>query len=151
MAARTITYFALALKAGIIIMILFSFVRMYIVINKEPLLEMNKGMFRTHVLALALYIVGLVAHEVSFDLWSFDTDYQKNIPDTKLTLFAAITLCNNIFSVFLGLLLFYMIAKMTHPVLDEYYDPVLKRHVPFFVYLANCKHMIDHFEHGTLP
>eukprot|EP00353_Schmidingerella_taraikaensis_P006157 CAMPEP_0185571550 /NCGR_PEP_ID=MMETSP0434-20130131/3594_1 /TAXON_ID=626734 ORGANISM="Favella taraikaensis, Strain Fe Narragansett Bay" /NCGR_SAMPLE_ID=MMETSP0434 /ASSEMBLY_ACC=CAM_ASM_000379 /LENGTH=48 /DNA_ID= /DNA_START= /DNA_END= /DNA_ORIENTATION= len=37
---------------------------------------------------------------------------------------------------------------MTHPVQDEYYDPVLKRHVPFFVYLANCKHVIDYLHKG---
>ena len=54
------------------------------------------------------------------------------------------TLCYNISSVGLAILLFYMIEKMTDPVQDEYFDPVLKRHVPFFVYLANCKLVLNY-------
>ena len=57
---------------------------------------------------------------------------------------AVLTLCLNISSVVLGVLLFYMVEKMTSPVQDEYYDPNLKRHVPFFVYLANRKHVIEY-------
>ena len=35
---------------------------------------------------------------------------------------------------------------MTHPVSDDYYDLSLKRNVPFFVYLANCKIILEQFE-----
>ena len=52
---------------------------------------------------------------------------------------AASELCYNLSSVFLGLFLFRIMDKMTSEVQEEYFDPVLKRHVAFFVYLSNCK------------
>ena len=104
-----------------------------------------------HVTALCLYFFWWMAYEISYELWEFDTDYKYGHTDTKLTNLAIITLCYNFFSIFLGLLLFYMVLKMTHPVHDEYYDPVLKRYVPFFVYLASCKHVVDHFDSAALP
>ena len=73
------------------------------------------------------------------------------MPSAKLTVLAALTLCLNISSVVLAVLLFYMIDKMTCPVQDEYYDVNLCRHVPFFVYLANCKHVIEYRGKMSLP
>ena len=61
------------------------------------------------------------------------------LEDRKLKILAASELCYNLSSVFLGFVLFRMIDKITNEVQEEYFDPVLKRHVTFFVYLANCK------------
>ena len=47
---------------------------------------------------------------------------------------------------FLGVILFFMVQKMTEPIDDAFYDPVLKRNVPFFVYMANCKLVLLHME-----
>ena len=46
----------------------------------------------------------------------------------------------------LSFVLFYMVEKMTHPVQDDFYDISLKRNVPFFVYLSNCKIIIEQYE-----
>ena len=68
------------------------------------------------------------------------------VNDEKLRIVAASELGYNLSSVFLGLLLFRTIDKMTNEVQEEYFDPVLKRHVAFFVYLANCKLIQEYIE-----
>jgi len=100
------------------------------------------------VVALSLYFFFWTLYEITYEVYAFDSHHTEGQSDLKLTALAIVTLCFNVFSVFLGVLLFYMVEKMTHPVQDEYYDPVLKRHVPFFVYLANCKHVIDYLHKG---
>ena len=56
-----------------------------------------------------------------------------------MVFFAVSVLVYNIFSIILNILIFYMMDMITRRIQDEYYDVVLKRNVPFFVYLANCK------------
>ena len=56
-----------------------------------------------------------------------------------MVFFAVSVLVYNIFSIILNILIFYMMDHITRKIQDEYYDVVLKRNVPFFVYLANCK------------
>ena len=56
-----------------------------------------------------------------------------------MVFFAVSVLVYNIFSIILNVLIFYMMDHITRNIQDEYYDVVLKRNVPFFVYLANCK------------
>ena len=97
-------------------------------------------------MALILYFVFWSLYEISYELWACHNYLIKS--DERLILLAVTTFCFNVFSVFLGVLLFYMVEKMTQPVQDEYYDPILKRHVPFFVYLANCKHVIEYINKG---
>ena len=105
-------------------------------------------MYNAHVTILSLYWLGWALYESSYTLFEWDMHYEPGQPDTKLILLAVFTILYNTFSVFLGLLLFYMVDKMTHPVADEYYDPVMKRQVPFFVYLANCKLAIEYTNKG---
>lgn len=105
---------------------------------------MNKKVFRAHVTTIFVYYFFWATQQVSFIIYELDNHYELGKHSAKLTVLAVLTLCLNISSVVLGVLLFYMVEKMTHPVQDEYYDPNLKRHVPFFVYLANRKHVIEY-------
>ena len=68
----TITYFALALKASIIVMIAFIFYRLHKVVKGDPYLQLNNSLFRIHVTALFLYFFWWTAYEVSFEIWEFD-------------------------------------------------------------------------------
>ena len=145
-ADNTVTYLALFLRLCIAVMIGFIFIKLYLVTKSEPLLQLNKKMYTMHIVTITFYYVFWAAYEVCFNIFEFDNDYVWGENDAKLTLLAVISLLFNTFSVFLGLLLFYMVEKMTHPVIDAYYDPILKRQVPFFVYLANFKLVIDQFE-----
>lgn len=115
-ADNSVRYVALALKLGIMIMSGFIFIKLYYVIKKEPLLQLNERIFRTHVVALCLFYICWVAYEVSVNVFEFDDDYQEGKSDVKLTLLAVITLLLNTASVFLCVLLFYMVDKMTLPV-----------------------------------
>ena len=142
------TYLHLALKILLIMIIAFVFFRLRQVINAEPLLQLKNRLYNTHVSILSLYWLGWALYESSYTLFEWDEHYVPGKADTKLILLAVFTILYNTCSVFLGLLLFYMVDKMTQPVADEYYDPVMKRHVPFFVYLANCKLAIEFTNKG---
>ena len=72
-------------------------------------------------------------------MWIHDPNAGDNVEDTKLRMLAITSAIWNFSSVLISSLLFYMIDKMTLQVEDAFYDPRLKRTVPFFVYLANCK------------
>jgi len=75
-----------------------------------------------------------------------DGNDKRGITDATLRTLSAIELIFNVSSVFLGIYLFYMIDKMSEKVTDENYDPILKRNVPFFVFLGNCKLVAEHIE-----
>ena len=144
----TITYFNLVLKMILLGTTVYVFIRIWQVINAEPLLQLNKRLFNVHVWSLSFYWVFWGAYEVTYVVFQLDTKWKPGEEDTNLVLLSVMTLCFNISSVFLAILLFYMVEKMTHPVQDEYFDPVLKRHVPFFVYLANCKLVLNYISQG---
>ena len=63
-----------------------------------------------------------------------------------MVFFAVSVLVYNIFSIILNILMFYMMDLITRKIQDQYYDVVLKRNVPFFVYLANCKTAKEYVE-----
>ena len=142
-ADKSVRFFALILKLCLLGLIVYVFIELHRVIKNEPLLKLNRRNYTTHIVVVFLYFFWWAVYEISFSVWLNDTDYQEGVPDAKLTALAAITFCFNCCSVLLGFLLFYMIGKMTKPVQDQFYDPVLKRNVPFFVYLANCKQVIE--------
>ena len=72
-------------------------------------------------------------------MWLDDPNADSNVEDNKLRMLAITSACWNVSSVLVSGILFYMIDKMTLKVEDAFYDPGLKRTVPFFVYIANCK------------
>ena len=119
-------------------MIGYVFYRLRSVLKKEPLLKMKTGMWALHLVALALYFFWWALYEVAYYFWVLDPNAKTGVSDKRLVILAVIELCFNTFSCVLSGVLFYMVDKMTVMVQDEYFDPILKRHVPFFVYLANC-------------
>ena len=68
-ADNTIKYFGLALKLCIMFMVCFIFIKLYKVLKAEPLLKLNKRMFRVHIAALALYYSLWIAYDVAYNLW----------------------------------------------------------------------------------
>ena len=84
------------------------------------------------------------AYEVTYTYWLFDPNSKEDISDTKLRVLASVELLYNVISVFLSCLLFRMVDHITRPVEECYFDPHLQHHVPFFVYLANCKLIKQH-------
>ena len=139
------------MKASLVVMVTFAFMRIRKVINNDPYVTLNKKLFNTHALALFLYYFLWIMYEITHTLWILDPDYGK-ITDDRLIVLAACVLTFNLSSIFLNVVLFYMMDKITQPVQDEYYDSNLKRFVPFFVYLANCKIVKEHAEtsHNTI-
>lgn len=125
-------------------MIGYVFYRLRSVLKKEPLLKMKTGMWALHLVALALYFFWWALYEVAYYFWVLDPNAKTGVSDKRLVILAVIELCFNTFSCVLSGVLFYMVDKMTVMVQDEYFDPILKRHVPFFVYLANCKLVLEH-------
>ena len=113
MADDTITYFAIVLRVCLIIMISYDFVRLYIVITADPMLQINNIIYRTHVAALFLYFIFWTAYETCYMLWEFEPNYEKSENDWNLIILCVITLLFNTFTVALNFLLFYMINKMT--------------------------------------
>ena len=138
-ADQKVTYFAIALKLCLIVMIAYVFVRIRTVVHSEPLIKLNKTLWLLHVSLLSIYYLMWAAYEVTYTTWMLDPNSKHDISDNKLKVLAVVELLFNIVSVFLGCLLFYMVDRMTRPVEECYFDPILKRHVPFFVHLANTK------------
>ena len=85
-----------------------------------------------HIIALTAYYFMWAFYEIWFTVYIYDDSSEG---DTIVL--AVSTLIYNISSIIVSLLLFHMILGMTQHVTDDYFDPVLKRHVPFFVYIAN--------------
>ena len=142
-ADQKVTYFAIALKMCLIVMIAFVFIRIRTVVNSEPLIKLNMRQWTLHVGLLSIYYLMWAAYEIAYTVWILDPNSKRNFTDTKLKMLAIVELTFNVVSVFLGCLLFYMVDRMTRPVEECYFDPILKRHVPFFVHLANTK-LISH-------
>lgn len=109
-ADQKVTYFAIALKLCLIIMIIYVFGRLRIAINGEPMLKLNTKIYVLHVLFLSAYFVFWVCYEIAFTFWELDPNSKHdNVGDTKLKVLAAVELSFNIISVTLGCLLFYML------------------------------------------
>ena len=138
------TYFAIALKISLIIMIVYVFARLKSVVQSEPMLKLNMKLWLTHVVILLCYYSMWASYEVTYTVWLLDPNSEEEISDTKLKVLASIELMYNVISVFLSCLLFRMVDHMTRPVEERYFDPNLQHHVPFFVHLANCKLIKQH-------
>ena len=69
MADDTITYFALCLKIVIIAIVFFVFWKLRMEINKEPLLKLNKKVFRAHVSAIFVYYFFWATNEISYEVF----------------------------------------------------------------------------------
>ena len=127
-----ITYFTIVLKFLLMIMIMFVLFRIRYVVKNEPMLKFNSRIWKLHIITLAAYYSMWAFYEIWFTV--SDDDDASDIYNIVLTVS---TLVYNLTGIFLSILLFHMIDKMTMHVSEDYYDPVLKRHVPFFVYIAN--------------
>lgn len=79
------------------------------------MLKLNTKIWLIHVITLFFYYTCWFFYEVSYLLWINDAsdDDEGGINDFKLRTLAACELCYNISSVFLGLLLFRTMEKMT--------------------------------------
>jgi len=64
-ASRSITYFVFIFKICLLIMTVFVFTRLRQVVNREPLLKLNKNMWLIHVVALVFYFVWWGAYEIA--------------------------------------------------------------------------------------
>ena len=108
------------------------------------MLKLNMKLWLTHVVILICYYSLWAAYEVTYTMYLLDPNTKKDISDTKLEVLACVELIFNVISVFLSCLLFRMVDHMTRPIEECYFDPNLQHHVPFFVYLANCKLLKQH-------
>ena len=111
-ADQKVWYFAVALKSGLIIMVTFAFIRIRKVINNDPYVTLNKKLFNIHASALFIYYVLWVLYEISHTLWILDPDYGK-MTDNTLIVLAICILTFNLSSIFLNIILFYMMDKIT--------------------------------------
>lgn len=73
-------------------------------------------MWLAHVFALLLYFVWWACYEIAFLFWSRDQNSKTDTADTRLRILAFTELCFNLSSVFLGLVLFRLMDKMTRKV-----------------------------------
>ena len=73
-ADNTVKYFGLILKLCIMVMVSFIFIKLHRVIKAEPLLKLNKTIYRTHVAALVLYYSLWVAYDVTYNVWEDDPE-----------------------------------------------------------------------------
>ena len=143
-ADQKVTYFAIALKMCLIVMIAYVFIRIRSVVLSEPLIKLNMRQWTLQVGLLSIYYLMWGAYEITYTFWILDPNSKRDFTDTKLKMLAIVELTFNVVSVFLGCLLFYMVDRMTRLVEECYFDPILKRHVPFFVHLANTKLISQH-------
>ena len=143
-ADQKVTYFAIALKISLIVMIVYVFVRLKTVVQSEPMLKLNMKLWLVHVVILLGYYLMWASYEVAYTFWLLDPNSEKEFTDTRLKVLGSVELIFNVTSVFLSCLLFRMVDHMTRPVEECYFDPNLQHHVPFFVHLANCKLIKQH-------
>ena len=104
-----ITYFAIALKICLMIMITFVFARIRTVVNSEPMLKLNFKLWIMHVISLIAYFILWTTYEISFTFWELDPNSKHNAGDTKLEVLAIVELIFNLVSVGLACILFYMV------------------------------------------
>ena len=93
-------------------MVTFAFIRIRKVINNDPYVTLNKKLFNIHASALFIYYVLWVLYEISHTLWILDPDYGK-MTDNTLIVLAICILTFNLSSIFLNIILFYMMDKIT--------------------------------------
>lgn len=94
-------------------MIAYMFYRIGKVVSNEPMLKLNKQMFNTHIILIITYYIFWTAYEIVYTLWMLDSNDKRGITDATLKTLSAVELIFNISSVFLNILLFYMIDKMS--------------------------------------
>ena len=89
-------------------------------------IRMKKKVWTAHVGSLLLYIAMWVAYETSYIFWVKDTG-NKGLTHRRLIVLASIELFFNLSSMLLEVLLFWMLDKMTRPIDDEMFNPLLQR------------------------
>ena len=137
---HTVWYIVIVFKISLLGLIFFSFfmIRAY-VLQDRAILELNGPIWWTHIVFFTSFLSFYVINEICYLMWLHDSNLNDNVEDNKLRMLAITSACWNFSSVLISAILFYMIDKMTLQVEDAFYDPGLKRTVPFFVYIANCK------------
>ena len=70
-------------------------------------------MWLMHVLSFSIFFLTWVMYEIAFAIWQADPNSKTDAGGTKLRILAFTELFYNISSVFLGLLLFRVINKIT--------------------------------------
>ena len=137
---NTVWYFVIVFKMSLLILIFFSFfmIRTW-VLRDKAILNLNGPIWWTHIVFFTLFLLFYIINETYYLMWLNDPNVDDNVEDNVLRMLAITSACWNFSSVGISSILFYMIDKMTLKVEDAFYDPGLKRTVPFFVYLANCK------------
>ena len=137
---HTVWYFVIIFRISLLTVIFFSFFMIRVwVLKDKAILNLSGPIWWTHFIFFASFLGCYVINEICYLMWIHDPNAGDNVEDTKLRMLAITSAIWNFSSVLISSLLFYMIDKMTLQVEDAFYDPRLKRTVPFFVYLANCK------------
>ena len=136
-ADHTVAYFAIIIRILLLASLMFVFVRLGHIVRDLPLIRLKKKVWTAHMGSLLLYIVFWVAYEISYIFWVKDTN-NKGLTHRRLIVLASIELVFNLSSMILEFLLFWMLDKMTRPIDDEIFNPILQRKVPLFVYLSQC-------------
>ena len=143
-ADQTVTYFTIALKLMLMLLIFYVLWKIRKVIIEEPTSKLNTKMWNSHICLIGFYYCMWASYETVYTAWMLDPNHQRDLTDNTLIMLAVVELIFNISSVCLMALLFRMIDKMTMIVQDEHYCPVLKRNIPFSVFINNSKLIEQH-------
>ena len=94
-ANRSVAYFALTFKIGLMASSVIVFVMLYRIVKSETFLLMKQGMYLAHVIIISSYFAFWAAYTITYQFCMADPDFFNNIQDARLLTLAVMELMYN--------------------------------------------------------